>query len=69
MHLWLGLTDGVNEMEVVAEAGREGVVISLGRPWFPAEPPGPFLRLSYGGADRDALLRGVGVLRRVLGNA
>jgi hypothetical protein len=41
--------------------------VSPGRHWFPAEPTGPFLRLSYVGAGPGELARGVGILARVPG--
>jgi DNA-binding transcriptional MocR family regulator len=44
------------------------VVVSPGKHWFPAEPTGPFLRLSYVGADPETLVRGVETLKGVLEN-
>jgi DNA-binding transcriptional MocR family regulator len=44
-------------------------VVSPGRHWFPAEPAGPFLRLSYAGAGHAALASAVEVLARVLGGS
>ena len=41
-------------------------MVSSGRYWFPAEPPGSFLRTSYAGAEIDILSEGVAVLTRVL---
>ena len=66
LHLWAGLPEGADDALVAAEAGRAGAVVSPGRHWFPAEPTGPFLRLSYVGADPEGLVRGVGLLARVL---
>jgi len=66
LHLWVRLPDGADEALVAAEAGRAGAVVSPGRHWFPAEPTGPFLRLSYVGAGPEELLRGVGILAQVL---
>jgi DNA-binding transcriptional MocR family regulator len=34
-------------------------VVYPGRPWFPADPPGPFLRLTFAGAPPEALDEGV----------
>ena len=42
-------------------------MVSPGRHWFPAEPTGPFLRLSYVGAGAGDLVRGVEILADVLG--
>ena len=36
-----------------------GVIVSAGRNWFPADPPGSFLRLSYSGAPEEQLVEGV----------
>jgi DNA-binding transcriptional MocR family regulator len=64
--LWVGLPDGVDDVAVAAEAEREGVVVSPGRPWFPADPPGPFLRLSFAGAAVDELEPGARILGAVV---
>jgi DNA-binding transcriptional MocR family regulator len=66
LHLWVELPEGADDALVAAEAGRAGAVVSPGRPWFPAEPTGPFLRLSYVGASPEGLARGVGILKGVL---
>lgn len=49
LHLWLPLPEGTDEAELVRAAAARGVVVFPGRPWFPAEPPAPQLRLSWGG--------------------
>ncbi len=46
LHLWLKLPDEVDDLRLAEELRRAGVVVSVGRRWFPAEPPGPFLRIS-----------------------
>ncbi|MBA3950366.1 MAG: PLP-dependent aminotransferase family protein [Rubrobacter sp.] len=66
LHLWVGLPEGADDALVAAEAGRAGAVVSPGRHWFPAEPTGPFLRLSHVGAGPEALAHGVEILRGVL---
>ena len=50
LHLWLRLPDGVSDSRVVAAAARDGILVSPGADWFPAEPPGPHLRLSFAAA-------------------
>ena len=65
LHLWVRLPDGADDAVVAAEAGRAGAVVSPGRHWFPAEPTGPFLRLSFVGAGPQGLTRGVEILARV----
>ncbi len=66
LHLWVELPEGTDEVLVAAESVRAGVVVSPGKHWFPAEPTGPFLRLSYVGADPETLVRGVDILKGVL---
>src|SRR4051794_16094129 len=68
LHLWAALPDGADDVAVAAAAAARDVVVYPGRPWFPAEPPGPFLRLTFAAAPPDALEEGVrrlaGALRR-----
>ncbi len=66
LNLWLGLPDGIDDVALSAEAAREGVVVSAGRPWFPAEAPGPYLRLSFAGTPAADLERGVAVIGGVV---
>jgi DNA-binding transcriptional MocR family regulator len=66
LHLWIALPEGSDDVAVAAAAGAEGVVVFPGRPWFPADPPGPFLRLTYAAAPPDALDEGVRRLARAL---
>ena len=47
-------------------AAAEGVIVFPGRPWFPAEPPAPFLRLTFAAAPPEALDEGVRRLARAL---
>jgi len=54
LHLWVRLPDDLDDVGVAARALEAGVVVSAGRRWFPAEPPGSFLRLSYIGAEPEA---------------
>jgi DNA-binding transcriptional MocR family regulator len=66
LHLWVALPDGSDDVAVAGAAAAEGVVVFPGRPWFPAEPPGPFLRLTYAAAPPDAMDEGVKRLARAL---
>jgi DNA-binding transcriptional MocR family regulator len=65
-HLWVRLPNGAEVDEVVTRAARAGVVVSRGRRWFPAEPPAPYLRLTFAGASPDLLRRGVALLASAL---
>jgi DNA-binding transcriptional MocR family regulator len=53
LHLWLRLPDGVSDVDVERRAAGEGILVSAGRHWYPAEPPAPYLRLSFAGAHPD----------------
>ena len=50
LHLWARLPDGVDDVALTTAAAVEGVVVQPGRPWFAAEPAGPYLRLTYAAA-------------------
>jgi DNA-binding transcriptional MocR family regulator len=66
LHLWLRLPDGTDEPALIAAAAREGVLVSGCAPSFAAEPTGPHLRLTFGGAPPDALVEGAARLARVV---
>ena len=50
LHLWVALPPGTSDSRVATEAAARDVLVSAGRHWFPAEAPGPHLRLSFAGA-------------------
>ncbi|MQY02832.1 HTH-type transcriptional regulator NorG [Actinomadura sp. RB68] len=56
MHLWARLPDGTDDVALAEAALRAGVLVSAGRMFFPAEPPAPHLRISYGNAASEAEL-------------
>jgi DNA-binding transcriptional MocR family regulator len=58
LHLWLGLPDGTDDVGLATAAAARDVVVFPGRPWFPAEPPAPFLRLTFAAAPPDLLDEG-----------
>ena len=58
LHLWAALADDVDDVAAAAAAASRGVVVYPGRPWFPADPPGPFLRLTFAAAPPEALDEG-----------
>ncbi|MGI8336638.1 PLP-dependent aminotransferase family protein [Actinomadura scrupuli] len=67
LHLWLRLPPGVDEQALTEAAARAGVMVSAGRPFFPAEPSGHHLRLSYSIAATEAeLTEGVRRLAQAL---
>jgi DNA-binding transcriptional MocR family regulator len=59
LHVWVRLPDGSDDVALTARAAAAGVVVSPGRPWFAAEPPAAFLRLTYAGAPPAELAEGV----------
>ena len=67
-HLWLRLDSGCDPQMVTAEALRAGVAITPGDPYFTAEPPAPYIRMSYINTDSpERLTEAVARLRGVLG--
>jgi DNA-binding transcriptional MocR family regulator len=66
LHLWVTLPEGTDDVALANAAAAEGVVVFPGRPWFPADAPGPFLRLTFAAAPPDALDEGVRRLARAL---
>ncbi|HEX5287700.1 MAG TPA: hypothetical protein VFX25_02420, partial [Streptosporangiaceae bacterium] len=61
MHLWAALPAGLDDTEVALAARAGGTVVMAGRPFFPAEAPGPYLRITFSAApsvaDLDAGVR------------
>jgi DNA-binding transcriptional MocR family regulator len=68
-HLWVRLPSPWSDIEFVRVAATRGVIVSAGSNWFPAEPPGSFLRLTFAGANSDQLRRGVGILSTILADS
>ncbi len=64
--LWVRLPDGLDDVAIASAAERDGVIVSPGRPWFPAEPPAPYLRLTFAAAPADELERGARILGAVV---
>ena len=46
-HLWARLPEGTDDDAFSAAALRAGVALAPGRPYFSAEPPAPYVRLSF----------------------
>lgn len=51
LHLWARLPDGTDVERLVRDCAAAGVWVSSGDEWFPAEPAGPYLRLTFIGPD------------------
>ncbi|GAC1579810.1 MAG: PLP-dependent aminotransferase family protein [Candidatus Dormibacteria bacterium] len=60
-YVWAELPPGSDEVAVAAAAASAGVHLAYGRPFFAAEPPGGYLRLSFAAAaepgDIDVAIR------------
>lgn len=66
VNLWLQLPHGVDEQAVARDCEAHGVLVAPGAEWFPAEPTGAFLRLSFAGPDPSGFPRGAQVIGEVL---
>ena len=62
MNLWVAAR-AADDRELAQRAAAAGVIVSPGRPFFAAEPPGPFLRLTYAAEPPERLAEGVARLR------
>jgi DNA-binding transcriptional MocR family regulator len=56
MHLWLRLPRNLDDGEIAAAARHRDVIVMPGRPFFPAEQPGPHLRLTFSAAATETEL-------------
>jgi DNA-binding transcriptional MocR family regulator len=66
LHLWLTLPQGHDDRAFANACAAQGVAVSPGAIWFPAEAPGPFLRLSYGVSETSDLCEGARRIARLL---
>ena len=64
LHLWVRLPHDVDDVALATAAATEGVVVFPGRLWYPAEAPGPHLRLTYAAVAPPALDEAVKRLAR-----
>jgi DNA-binding transcriptional MocR family regulator len=62
MHAWVALEPGEDDLALATRAARAGVVVWPGRPYFPAEPSGPFLRVTFASEPPERLTAGVRLL-------
>jgi DNA-binding transcriptional MocR family regulator len=59
INLWVRLDPGEDDRELARRAAAAGVVVYPGRPFFAAEPPAPFVRLTYAAEPPERLAEGV----------
>jgi DNA-binding transcriptional MocR family regulator len=51
LNLWARLPDGTSVDHLVRESASRGLLVAPGSEWFPAEPPGPYVRLNFSAED------------------
>ncbi|HEX6453623.1 MAG TPA: PLP-dependent aminotransferase family protein [Trebonia sp.] len=56
VHLWARVPCEADSADAAFQARCAGVIVMPGRPFFPAEPPGSFLRLTFSAAPSQASL-------------
>jgi DNA-binding transcriptional MocR family regulator len=56
MHLWAALPHGADDAAIAEAASRNNVIVMPGHQFFPAEPTGPYLRLTFSAAADQAEL-------------
>lgn len=66
LHLWGRLPDGTDVERLVRDCAAGGVWVSGGDEWFPAEPAGPFLRLTFTGPEPSAYPRAARTIAEML---
>ena len=67
MHAWVPLEPGEDDVALAERAARAGVLVLAGRDYFPAEPAGPFLRITFAGEPPERLVAGVRLLAKARG--
>lgn len=66
LHLWARLPDGTDVDRLVRDCAAAGVWVSGGDEWFPAEPSGAFLRLTFTGPEPASYPQAARVIGEVL---
>ncbi|UFS60515.1 aminotransferase-like domain-containing protein [Subtercola endophyticus] len=66
LNLWLRFDDGVDVARLVAECLSKGVSMAPGGEWYPAEPPGSFVRLNFSGPHPERFGEGVEVIAEAI---
>ena len=66
LNIWLRLPDGAEAAAVVRACEARGLALAAGEAWFPAEPPGPHLRLNFAGPEPERFADAARTLGAVL---
>ncbi|MFC8501770.1 PLP-dependent aminotransferase family protein [Pedococcus sp. NPDC057267] len=69
LNIWARLPDGIDVHQFVRDCEAGGVVIGPGTEWFPAEPPGPFIRLNFSAENPARFPEAAHILGQVVGVA
>jgi DNA-binding transcriptional MocR family regulator len=64
--MWIALARTTDDRAIAAELKDHGVTAIPGATWFPTEPTGSFLRLSYAAEPPERLIEAAGRLAQVL---
>lgn len=64
LHLWSPLPPGTDDTALTTTAATNGVTVFPGRPWHAAEPPAPYLRLTYAATPPETMDEAVRRLAR-----
>ncbi|GAA1121793.1 PLP-dependent aminotransferase family protein [Citricoccus alkalitolerans] len=66
LNLWLRLADETDLTHLSRDCEAQGVTIAAGDDWFPAEPPGRYLRLNYSGPNPGAFPDAARIIGRAI---
>ncbi|MGO2745921.1 aminotransferase-like domain-containing protein [Microbacterium sp.] len=66
LNLWLRLPDDTDLVRFTRECEAQRVIVAAGDSWFPAEPPGRYVRLNYSGPNPGAFPEAAEIIGRVL---
>lgn len=69
LSLWVRLEDTTSATDVAGRCLRQGLALSPGTEWFPAEPDAQYLRLSYANAEPSRFDEAAQILAAVLDSA
>ena len=67
LHLWVRLPDGCSDETMIQQAAAQNILVSGGSHWFPAEPPAPYLRLSFALIEPEQAESAIAPLARLAG--
>ncbi|RIJ77346.1 PLP-dependent aminotransferase family protein [Nakamurella silvestris] len=66
LNLWVRLPDGTDVLRLSAESRSAGVAFAPGPDWFPTEPNGAYIRLTYSGPEPQRYPEALATIARLL---